>query len=107
MRVGEWKVLAKLDVPPLKPSADILDEEMHALKTAKLAEFELYNLREDLSEMNDLADHEPEKLEQLVEQLRVVYSEVQAESPVWPTWEWPRYESQRIEWPSYRKSPPK
>ena len=44
MRVGDWKLLAKLDTPPLKPSADILEEEMHALKTAKLAEFELYNL---------------------------------------------------------------
>ena len=32
-------------------------------------------------------------------------AEVQAESPVWPAWEWPRYESQRIEWPSDRKRP--
>lgn len=74
-------------------------------ETAKLVQFELYNLREDIGETNDLAEQEPEKLEQLVEQLRELYAEVQAESPVWPTWEWPRYESQRIEWPSYRKGP--
>ena len=103
MRVGDWKLLARLDTPPLKPSADVLEEEMRVLKTAKLAQFELYNLRQDIGETRDLADQEPEKLAQLTEQLRGVYSEVQAESPVWPAWEWPRYESQRIEWPSYRK----
>jgi len=105
MRIGDWKLLAKFDTLPLKPSANILEEEMRALKTAKLAEFELYNLDHDIGETTDLAAQKPEKLKQLVERLRVVYAEVQAESPVWPTWEWPRYESQRIEWPSYRKRP--
>ncbi|HUG69440.1 MAG TPA: sulfatase [Pirellulaceae bacterium] len=105
MRVGDWKLLARLNSPPLAPSADILEEEMQALKSAELGTFELYNLREDLGETKNLADREPEKLKQLVDQLRIVYSEVRIESPVWPAWEWPRYESQRIEWPTYRKPP--
>lgn len=103
MRVGDWKILAKLDTPPLKPSADILEEERTALKTAMPIDFELYNLREDIGETNNLAEQNPEKLEQLVKRLRQAYAEVQVESPVWPIWEWPRYESQRIEWPEYRK----
>lgn len=103
MRVDAWKILARFDTPPLKPSADILEEEMHALKTAKLVSFELYNLRDDPSETTNIATQKPETLARLVEQLRLVYAEVQRESPVWPAWEWPRYESQRIEWPSYRK----
>ena len=105
MRVGDWKILARLDTPSLKPSADISVEEMQALKTAALEQFELYNLKDDPGESRDLTAEAPEKLEQLVEQLRVVYAGVQAESPVWPAWESPRYEAQRIEWPSYRKRP--
>ena len=31
-----------------------------------------------------------------------MYKEVRGESPVWPTWEFPRYEGQRIEWPDYQ-----
>ncbi|MCA9124259.1 MAG: sulfatase [Planctomycetaceae bacterium] len=103
MRVDDWKVLAKFDAPPLKPSADIVAEEMHALKTAKLVGFELYNLKDDPAETKNLVDQEPQKLAQLVAQLREYYAEVQSESPVWPVWNWPRYESQRIEWPAYRK----
>ena len=36
------------------------------------------------------------------------YEEVRAESPVWPEWEFPRYEGQRIEWPDYKalRKPP-
>jgi arylsulfatase len=105
MRVGDWKILARLDSPPLKPSADILEEESQVLKTSKLTQFELYNLRDDIGEKRDLSSEEPEKLKQLIDRLQLVYADVQAESPVWPTWEWPRYERTLIEWPTYRGRP--
>jgi len=103
MRVGDWKLLAHFDQPDLKVTADITAEEMTMLKTAKLDHFELYNLQEDIGETTDLAAREPQRLAQLAERLRRMYAEVQAESPTWPVWKWPRYEGQRIEWPSYRK----
>ena len=103
MRAGDWKILAHLDQPDLKVTADIVAEEMRMLKTAKLASFELYNLKDDIGETTDLSPREPERLEQLAAQLRELYADVQAESPAWPAWEWPRYEGQRIEWPPYRK----
>ena len=30
------------------------------------------------------------------------YREVREESPVWPEWEFARYEGRRIEWPEYK-----
>ncbi len=105
MRSGDWKILAHLDQPDLPVTADIVPDEMRMLKTASLARFELYNLRDDLGETRDLAEREPQQLARLADQLRSMYAEVQAESPVWPAWKWPRYEAQRIEWPPYRNRP--
>lgn len=98
MRIGEWKILGRLDSPPLKPSADLTSEEMTVIKTARLQSFELYNLRDDPGETLDLAAREPERLESLSARLRTMFREVQAECPTWPEWEWPRYESKRIVW---------
>jgi arylsulfatase A len=105
MRDGDWKILAHLDQPDLKVTADIVLEEMQMLKTAELGAFELYNLKDDIGETTDLATRDPERLERLAGKLLAMYADVQAESPVWPAWKWPRYESQRIEWPAYRKRP--
>lgn len=101
MRIGDWKLLAQLNIPDLKPSADLLPEEMHALKTAELATFELYNLKTDIGETTDLAASEPDRLAQMTARMTALYHEVRAECPVWPAWTWSRYESQRIEWPDY------
>lgn len=96
MRVGDWKLLAKVTGPDLGPGSDLVESEMEAIKTAEPKSFELYNLRDDIGETNDLASSEPERLQQMSEQLRSIYNEVQAESPTWPVWTSPRYEGQRI-----------
>jgi len=62
LRDGDWKLLANAD----------------------LSKFELYNLRDDVSESRDLSSTEPARLEQLVRQLRERRDEVRAESPQWP-----------------------
>jgi hypothetical protein len=73
------------------------------LKTAELAQFELYNLREDIGETRDRAAEEPKRLKEMAATLQWLYREVRDESPVWPPWEFARYEAQRIEWPPYRR----
>ncbi len=105
MRIGDWKILAHLDQPDLRVTADIVPDEMRMLKTAKLARFELYNLRDDIGETRNLAEREAQQLAKLADRLRSMYADVQAASPVWPAWKWPRYEAQRIEWPPYRNRP--
>ncbi|MBI1356628.1 MAG: sulfatase-like hydrolase/transferase [Acidobacteria bacterium] len=96
MRMGDWKILASLTGPNLGPGADLVNAESEAIRTAELDSFELYNLSEDIGEINDRAAAEPERLATMIERLRGLYLEVRDESPMWPEWEWPRYEGGRI-----------
>ena len=98
MRSGDWKILAQLSGPELRRGGDIGTEDMEIIKTAELQSFELYNLRLDVGETTDLAQKEPERLQSMSATLSKLYREVRDESPVWPTWKWPRYESKRIQW---------
>jgi len=62
LRDGDWKLLA--------------DES--------LSKFELYNLRQDISEKQDLATSEPNKLAELSAKLKALHAEIKAEGPTWP-----------------------
>jgi arylsulfatase A len=62
MRDGDWKVLAD----------------------AKQTKFELYNLRQDIGEKQDLAAQEPERLKTMAARLKQIHAQVQAEGPQWP-----------------------
>jgi arylsulfatase A len=97
MRVGDWKLLAHLSGPETKPYGDIRPEDQAGIKSAELASFELYNLREDVGETTDLAGREAAHLNDMATQLGNLYREVIAESPTWPAWQWPRYEGRRIQ----------
>jgi arylsulfatase A len=109
MREGPWKLLARLDGPLLNRGADITIEEIAASKTAELTGFELYHLGNDVAESADLKDAEPERFAAMRKRLTNLYHEVRDESPSWPEWTWPKYESQRIVWPDYKPliKPPK
>ena len=61
MRVDDWKILAN----------------------AELTEFELYNLKTDVAETNDLKDKEPQRFAALREQLIKHNAAVDAEGPDW------------------------
>jgi arylsulfatase A len=75
LRVGDWMILGKWKAGTPKTIA--------AAKQAKLAGFELYNLRDDVAQTKDLAAQEPERLKELSAQLVKKYEEVQAAAPVW------------------------
>ena len=109
MRVGDWKILATLTGPEIKPYGDIRPGDQRLHKIAELDSFELNNLVDDIGETKDLASKVPERLKVMSEQLRNMYREVRDESPIWPAWKFARYEGQRIGWPSYRvkKTSPK
>ncbi|HUG93932.1 MAG TPA: sulfatase-like hydrolase/transferase [Planctomycetaceae bacterium] len=96
LRDGDWKILATLSGPELKPGGDIRAEDQQAIKSAELQSFELYNLREDVGETTDLARREPARLKRMSEQLRQLSGAVRDETPTWPAWDWPRYEASRI-----------
>lgn len=86
MRVGDFMVLGSWDRPVLPAGTGAKPGDMDIVKSAKLVNFELYNLREDLGEKKDLAAEQPARLKELSAMLVKKYQEVQAEGPVWPDW---------------------
>lgn len=101
VRDGPWKLIARLNEPSPNLGADITEEELQQIKTATLTGFELYHLGDDIAEATDLSDSESAKLQTLKAQMTAIFNDVQREAPMWPAWEWPRYESKHIVWPDY------
>ena len=83
MRVGDYMILGHWDAARLAAGSSLRPGDMQLIKTAKLIEFELYNLRDDLGQENDLAKTEPERLAKLKAMLVEKYREVQKEGPTW------------------------
>jgi arylsulfatase A len=103
LRDGPWKILAGLQGKEPQQTSNLTAENMQAIKTAELTGFELYQLEEDIAETKNLATVQPERLEDMKKKLRALYRSVREESPVWPAWKSPGYESGRIRWPAYTR----
>ena len=83
MRVGDYMILGHWDAGRLAAGSSLRPGDMRLIKTAKLINFELYNLRDDLGQEKDLAKKEPERLAKLKALLVKKYREVQEEGPTW------------------------
>jgi arylsulfatase A len=62
VRQGDWKILAD----------------------TALTKFQLYNLKDDLAEQNDLSQQEPQRLAQMKQTLKTLHTQIDAEGPRWP-----------------------
>ena len=102
IREGRWKLTAEMDAPPARDRGGINAQDQQTIKTAKLTNLKLFDMENDIAEESDVQTSEPEIFARLSASLLKLYAEVQAESPVWPAWEFAGYESQRIQWPPYR-----
>lgn len=102
IRMGDWKLAAELDVQEVRDRGGIHPADQSAIKTARLGEMSLYNLRNDIGETMDQKSIEPIIFNELRTVLEAKYREVQSESRTWPEWTAARYEAQRIAWPPYR-----
>ena len=102
LRRGDWKLSAELKAVTIRDRGGIHPLDQRAIKTARLGEMELYNLSDDIGETTDLKRSQPALFGELRAMLETQYGQVQRESPIWPAWEFPGYESQRIVWPPYR-----
>jgi arylsulfatase A len=58
---------------------------MEWVKTTKMARFELYNLKTDISQKIDLASDRTEHLQSLINQMNQLWRELQREGPTWPS----------------------
>jgi arylsulfatase A len=79
MRMGDEVLLGFAE----KPAAG--QRIMEWVKTTKMARFELYNLRTDVSQKIDLASHKTEHLQSLIDQMNQLWRELQREGPTWPS----------------------
>lgn len=82
LREGDWKLVAHWDVAD--DFAGVTPEGIRALKRAKLIDFELYNLHDDIGEKHDIAAQQPERVQHLAGRFRELFSGIQADCPVWP-----------------------
>jgi arylsulfatase A len=84
LRDGDWKIVGLWDGPEnLAPNHTVGPGDPKLIKTSRLVDFELYNLREDPGEKQDLASREPKRLEALKQAITRLYGEVQTEGPEW------------------------
>jgi arylsulfatase A len=82
LRDGDWKLLAHGD-RQTDPRGSLSAADMITLRAAPLSQFELYNLRKDIGETTNLADHDPDRLDRMVRQMRFLFQQVQQEGPEW------------------------
>lgn len=83
IRRGDWKLCGFLEPPKRGATFFFRQSDMEHVKTAKLVKYELYNLREDIAEKNDLAGKEPGRMERMIGAMKRLYAEIQAECPNW------------------------
>ncbi len=82
MRKGVWVVTGQWDIDhPVM--GRMKKEHVTLIKKAKLRDFKLYNLRDDIGQTTDVGDTYPQRLKEMSAELVRLYTEVQAEAPTW------------------------
>ncbi len=82
MRDGDWKVLAKLDLPKYNT---VTQENAEQVAAATLSDYQIFKVSEDLGEKNDLSKTHPEQFSELKKRLEVRYRELVDGSHIWQT----------------------
>ncbi|QGJ68829.1 N-acetylgalactosamine-6-sulfatase [Planctomycetales bacterium 10988] len=83
MRDGKWKVLAQLEGLQDKLFRNLTPEILPQIKQAKLTNFEIYDLSKDIHEENNLAETDPQLLEQYSQKLNEEYQALLEDSYIW------------------------
>lgn len=84
MRSGRWKVLAKLDGGKLPKQSNLSEANAERYLSANLTDIEIYDLVEDRSEGNNLANRDSKITKDLTQQLELAYQSIIDDSYVWP-----------------------
>ena len=84
LRDGPWKLLARLDGGDMPRIANVTESTASRVRQAKLTDFSLYKLTDDIGEACDLTAQEPERLKELSAKLEKLYRELTATMHIWP-----------------------
>ena len=82
MRIGDYMILGSWEQAKLPPGS-VQKGDMEILKERKLVSIELYNLKNDIGQKENLAEKEPQRLAEMREKLVKVYSDIQSQMPEW------------------------
>ena len=104
LRDGPWKILARIEGPRPR-GGGITADIVKTIKSAPLADFELYHIDNDPAEKTELSAREPARFAALKAALISYHAGVAADAPVWPDFQDPRYEQAVIQWPNYKAKP--
>lgn len=80
MRDGDWKVLAKVDLPKIQ---NVHDGNIEKVKAAGLSDVQIFKVSEDIGESKDISVAEPEKANALTNKLGKEYRALLDDSHVW------------------------
>ncbi|RCS42241.1 arylsulfatase [Bremerella cremea] len=83
VRDGDWKLVALWNQGEVSPGAAYKKGDYSLIKNVKFTDFELYNLREDIAEANDLKEQHPEVVLRLKKALLAKYDEATANAIDW------------------------
>ncbi|MDP3070792.1 MAG: sulfatase-like hydrolase/transferase [Opitutaceae bacterium] len=84
LRDGPWKLLARLDGGTLPRFTNINTASAPQVRAAKLTDFSLYRVSDDIGEARDVSATEPAKLRELSAKMETLYREVATTMHVWP-----------------------
>ena len=85
LRDGEWKLLAKVNGGKLPKFQNVHDNNIAAVKTAKLTDFELYRVTKDIGEEQNVIEEHPQEAAALKQKLQAIYRDLAETSHVWTT----------------------
>ena len=83
MRIGDWMILGHRAAGPQTPGGNVDAASMAVIAAEELTQFELYNLKDDLSQQRDLAASEPQRLQEMRKTLVARHREVREEGVKW------------------------
>lgn len=85
MRMGDWKIMGRLEVDDktLPNIHNLYDGNEAFVKSAKLTDFQLFNMKEDQKELQDLSLKELEVFNEIKKEFEIQYKELLDGSHVW------------------------
>jgi arylsulfatase A len=81
MRDGDWKVLAKLNLP--RKYQNLNDRNISEIKSAKFIDYEVYSVSQDIHEDQNLSAEKNSSIRKLKKKLKKNYKELLGDSYIW------------------------
>ena len=85
MRHGRWKVLARLEGGTFPKMQNITTGRLESVQSARLTNFEIYDIEQDVAEANNLVNSDNPEIGELQKLLTASYRELVENSHVWTT----------------------